>query len=385
MGDVYCHDEKQDAESLYRRALSRLSPEERKRERSRRIPYPLSMSALSRLFFETGNRQGWLVTGSRRSVVLAVSGGGDSMALLWLFRIFYEGKIVVAHLEHGIRGEESLSDARFVEETSHEWGIETEIRRVDVPNLLKKGESLETGARRLRCAFLESTAEKVDAFGVALGHNREDVAETVLHNLLRGSGIRGVIGIPERRGIFFRPLLRCSRDFLRSILRCRGVSWREDRTNAENTCTRNFIRNELFPAAENRINKKVVDHLVAFSEEMRYYREEEERCGAALAEVTRELSPKDGRNGEWNVEGWHVDREKAQALSLWERAILVREIGRRLAISTLSRERCGILARLMEGKKRFEFQWGEGISVWGSRDRIRWTAKRPNERGLKAE
>ena len=184
---------------FYRRALARLSPEERDRERGRDIPYEFSLSVLSSFFFETGIRQGWLSSGN--PLVVAVSGGSDSMALLWLFRVFYEGGIVAAHFEHGIRGSESMEDALFVKDMAGRWGIETAVRHEDVPRSLEKGESLEAGARRLRYLFFERTAEERGACGVALGHNREDVAETALFHLLRGSGVRGVAGIPERRGI----------------------------------------------------------------------------------------------------------------------------------------------------------------------------------------
>jgi tRNA(Ile)-lysidine synthase len=292
------------------------------------------------------------------------------MALLWLFRTFYEGKIIVAHLEHGIRGEASQEDASFVQEAAQCWGLESEVRHVDVPGLLERGESLEMGARRLRHAFLESVARKRGAWGVALGHNKEDVAETVLFNLLRGAGVRGVAGIPEQRGIFFRPLLHCSRDFLRAILRCRGISWREDQSNANEVHTRNFLRNQLIPLVEKKLNAKAVDHLVAFAEEMGYYRREEESYGTALLEAvivcdTHKKTGNDEKSG-------NLDREKVRALSLRERVLLVRAMGRRLEIPTLSRERGEKLAFLMGGKKRFEFQWNGRLSVLGSRDRINW-------------
>ncbi|MDR1376882.1 MAG: tRNA lysidine(34) synthetase TilS [Synergistaceae bacterium] len=368
-----------DAVSFYRKALSRLSPEDREREGSRDIPYVYSLSALSDFFFKTGKRQGWQrddETSGKKTVVLAVSGGGDSMALLWLFRTFYDGKVVAAHLEHGIRGQDSLSDARFVEEMAARWGLDAEIQHLDVPMSLRKGESLEAGARRLRYAFLESVAEARGAFGVALGHNRDDVAETVLFNLLRGSGVRGVTGMPERRGIFFRPLLSCSRAFLRALLSHRRVPWREDLSNSDNDCTRNFIRNELLPLLTEKINAKASDHLVAFAEEMRYYREEEEVRGAALLEAARINERIDDSEPHVTEEGLNgmrsVDREKLRALSPWERAVLVREAGRRLEIPTLSRERSKKLACLIEGRGQFEFQWGEGVSVLGSKDRISW-------------
>jgi tRNA(Ile)-lysidine synthase len=321
---------------------------------------------LSSFFFETGVRQGWLSGESEpdeRPLLLAVSGGADSVALLWMFRVFFENELVVVHFDHGIRGRESEEDALFVEDMARRWGIEAVISREDVPNSLEKGESLETGARRLRYAFFERTARERGARGVALGHNKEDVAETMLFNLLRGSGVRGMVGMPERRGIFFRPLLSCSRDFLRRVLRYRGVAWREDRTNEDDAYTRNFIRNKLIPAIESGVNSRAVDHLAAFAEEMRYYREEEERLGEVLIDAARAA----GLNAEWGF-----DRAKVSALSLRERIVMIREIGRRFEIPPLSRERCLELAFLTEGKRRFEFQCGGGVCVLGDRDRIEW-------------
>jgi tRNA(Ile)-lysidine synthase len=353
-----------------RRALLRLPPEEQERERSRDIPYAFSLSALCGMFFETGIRQGWLSGEGmpRGPILLGVSGGGDSTALMWLFRTFCEGRLVAAHFEHGIRGEESLQDARFVEETARRWGIETEIDRADVPGSLRKGESLETGARRLRYAFFERAAEKHGVCGVALGHNKEDVAETVLFHLLRGSGVRGAAGIPERRGIFFRPLLDCSRDFLRGVLRCRGIEWREDRTNADLGYTRNFIRRSVMPLVKSGVNARAVDHLADFAKELRSYREEEEERGDALLQAVEGDLP--GVLGGGIL--WSARREEASALCAKERIILVRAAGRRLGIPTLSRARAAELARLMEGKVCFEFQWGSGVTVFGDRERLLW-------------
>lgn len=356
---------------FYRRALERLPVEERDRERSRGIPGAFSLYTLAGLFYTTACGQGWI--SQKSPVVLAVSGGSDSMALLWFFRTFYEGRSVVAHLEHGIRGEESLADARFVEETAGRWGIDAEIRHVDVPGGLKRGESPELGARRVRYDFLKEMAEKHGAFGVALGHNREDVAETVLFNLLRGSGARGAAGIPRRRGIFFRPFLSCSREFLRGVLRCRGIEWREDRTNAENCYTRNFIRNDLMPLIERRINARAAEHLAAFAEEMECYREEEEVRGDALL-----------REAGFDATGSpFVERTKLHNMSERQRALLVRATGRRLGIPVLSRERVMELSRLMDGGARFVFQWGGGTTIFGDRDRLCWTLPADGNAGLK--
>jgi tRNA(Ile)-lysidine synthase len=357
-----------------------LPPGERERERSRDIPYALSLSALGALFFGTGVRQGWLSGEGAPAgpILLAVSGGGDSTALLWLFRTFCEGRLVAAHFEHGIRGEESRQDACFVEETARRWGIEAEIRRGDVPGSLRKGESLEAGARRLRYAFFERAAKKYGAWGVALGHNREDAAETVLFHLLRGSGVRGAAGMPERRGIFFRPLLDCSRDFLRDVLRCRGIEWREDRTNADLGYTRNFIRGKVMPLLESGVNARAAEHLAAFAKDLRFYREEEEERGGALLKSVEEGFAEEGFAEEDGTEAlWSARRGEVSALRAEERAILFRAVGRRLGIPVLSRARVSELARLAEGRARFEFQWGKGVTVLGDGGRLLWVGPGP--------
>jgi tRNA(Ile)-lysidine synthase len=250
-----------------------------------------------------------------------------------------------------------------VEDAARRWGIESVVHHENVPLSLKKGESLEMGARRLRYLFFERMAEERGACGVALGHNRDDMAETTLFNLLRGSGVRGLVGMPERRGIFYRPLLSCSREFLRGILRYRGITWREDRTNKDQRHTRNFIRNQLIPAIKSGVNARAADHLAAFAEEMRYYREEEERQGEVLIKAIHALDLDCG---------WDLDRAAISKLHLRERVVLIREIGRRFEVPVLSRERCFELALLMEGKKLFVFQCGKGAYVQGDPDLIKW-------------
>ena len=355
---------------FYRHAMKRLPQEEQEIERGRYIPYKFSLDALSIVFFETGIRQGWLKPDGalvrKEPLLLAVSGGGDSMALLWLFRVFYEGELVAAHFEHGIRGVESKEDAIYVKKMAQQWGLETVIHHDIVPQTLEKGESLETGARRMRYAFLEQTAEERGAYGVALGHNKNDVAETVLFNLLRGSGARGLAGISEQRGIFFRPLLEYSRDYLRTILRFRDITWREDRTNKDNYFTRNYMRNKLIPDIESNINTRAVEHLVAFANEMRYYREEEERQGKTLIERAERANIDGGCNG------YELDRAVISSMSERERVVMIRSIIRRMDIQVLPRERCLELANLMKGARKFEFQCEKSARVLGTRGSIKW-------------
>lgn len=357
-------------ESLYRSAWTRLTPEERRRERSRDIPYPLSLHALAGFFERTGLRQGWLPP--QGTILAAVSGGGDSLALLWLFRTLYEGPVVAAHVNHGIRGAESDGDAFFVRQMADGWGVGFREARIDVPEGIRRRESLETAARRMRYEALSDLAEECGAVGVALGHNRDDLAETVLFNLFRGTGVRGCVGMPERRGIFFRPLLSLRREFLRDLLCCRGFSWREDQSNEDQGHTRNFLRNSLLPLASDRVNAGAVEHLAAFAEEMRAYREEEEHRGA-------ELIASVGLSDFGLPAG--IGRSCLAGLSLSDRAVLIRELARRLFLPVLSRARCRELCRLVEGEKDFLFLWGGNVSVRGDASCVLWT-REPEKKGL---
>ncbi|NLL36145.1 MAG: tRNA lysidine(34) synthetase TilS [Fretibacterium sp.] len=354
---------------LYENALSRLSPEEREKERRKEggIPYPLSLIALAGHFYKAGTEQGWMRADGRMPsalVVAAVSGGGDSVALLWFLRMFCTGPVLCAHFNHGIRGRAAEQDEAFVRALARDWNLEFLAGRAEVPSAMAPGESLEMAARRLRHDFLERTALERGAWGVALGHNREDLAETVFFNLLRGTGVRGSVGIPPRRGLFFRPLLGLERDFLRAILDSRKLKWQEDATNADICYTRNFLRESLFPLMKEKINARLVDHLVAFAEDMRYYREEEERlgkellfrlgCDAALLPLT-------------------VERSQFLPLSEQEIVIFIRALGRALKLPTLSRIAALDLSRKIAEGGTFVFPWGGGVRVQGSAKRVCWT------------
>lgn len=349
---------------LCKQAKQRLTPEELALERKDGVPYAFSLNALADIWIELYQREGW--KHSKNPVVLAVSGGSDSMALMWLFRVFFDGVIVVAHLEHGIRGNSSKEDAHFVQNHARNWGMLFELRQCNVLVMAQKSESIEMAARRIRYAFLEEVALKHNALGVALGHNREDVAETVLFNLLRGTGVRGAAGIPERRGLFFRPLISLSKQFLRGILKHRGLDWREDGTNLDSSYTRNFIRNELMPLIRERINTRADEHLVAFAEEMSYYRLIEEQRGDELFLLSGYEECEEARS---------LERNRVRNFSVWDKMLLLRAIGRRLGWVTLSRERTKELAHLISEVERFEFQWGGGAFVYGEQERIRLHSK----------
>lgn len=181
------------------------------------------------------------------TVVCGFSGGADSTALLWcLISLQEELKIHVsaAHYNHRLRGEESDRDEAFVRDFCKIHEIPLTVGRGDVEACREQeGLTLEEAARKLRYGFLES----LPADKIAVAHNADDNAETVLLHLIRGSGLRGLCGIPPRRGRIVRPLLTVSREEILSYLREEGLSWVEDSTNASEDCTRNRMRHRVLP------------------------------------------------------------------------------------------------------------------------------------------
>lgn len=204
---------------------------------------------------------------SDATLVLAVSGGADSIALLHgAARLVSAGRctwqLSVAHLDHGVR-HDSGDDAAFVAGAATELGLEAAVRRVDVAELARtEGRSIEETGRDARYRFLEAVASP-DAL-IATAHTLDDVAETVLINLLRGSGLGGMAGIPARRGRIVRPLLDARGDELRELLGASGVPYRIDPSNADPAFLRNRVRAELLPVLES-IRPGAVERIGRFS------------------------------------------------------------------------------------------------------------------------
>ena len=185
-------------------------------------------------------------------VLVAVSGGADSTALLCFFceiRETYPISVSCAHVEHGIRGAASEGDMRFVKALCEQKNVPFYGGRVDAPGYARAhGCGLEEAARALRYDFLEKTAEAVGTDAIALAHHRGDQAETVLLHAARGSDIRGLCAMRWRRGKLIRPLLDAEPEALRAYLRRIGQPWREDETNACEDYARNRIRRSVLPA-----------------------------------------------------------------------------------------------------------------------------------------
>jgi len=315
-----------------------------------KIKFEFSDYVLEKYFNETGTRQGFLPE-NNKSAVLAVSGGGDSVALAWLFQKFYKGKIFIVHVNHGIRGQESDEDEIFTANLAEKFGLEFISKKINVPEQKLKGESIEAAARRLRREIICGTAENLQASSIFLGHNRDDLAETVLFNILRGSGIRGSVGmteITEYKGLkFYRPLLGLRREFLREILRVREISWREDSTNSDENYTRNFIRLNLLPLINSKINSSAVEHLANFGEDMRKFRNLEDERSRELLKICQVS----------DAPNLILNRKILRNFSNDDRTLIIREAGRILGLKTLSRRRCEELADLIARPSNFIFQW----------------------------
>ena len=204
--------------------------------------------------------------------MVAVSGGIDSLALLYLLEQFSKElgyELFVAHLNHLARGKESDEDARFVGKEADKLSLPFFIEEIDVarekPHLKT---SFQESARILRYRFLEKILLSIKGNKIAVGHTADDQVETVLMNLLRGAGLRGLAGIPKKRGHVIRPLLGCTRDELKLFLKKRNLPYRTDSSNNEKKYLRNKIRHDLIPFLRT-FNSDISGNLVGLAEIVR--------------------------------------------------------------------------------------------------------------------
>ncbi len=210
-------------------------------------------------------------------VLVAVSGGPDSVALVHILKHLageLQLDLYVAHLNHGLRGQESQDDAEFVRRLARKLELPAVIESKDVAGYaLKNKLSAQTAAREIRYRFFEDAARQLGCNKLATGHNANDQAETVLFNFLRGTGPAGLAGIPPvRDGWITRPLIETKRTQIEEYCRDHGLEPRIDKSNLKNVYTRNRLRLELIPQLEREYNSNLVETLVRTGE---IFRDEE--------------------------------------------------------------------------------------------------------------
>ncbi|KAE9636211.1 tRNA lysidine(34) synthetase TilS [Defluviitalea raffinosedens] len=203
------------------------------------------------------------------NIIVGVSGGADSMCLLHLLKQvsrIVPFKITAVHINHGIRGKEAEEDAAYVRDICKAWDIPCFIYNIDVKKeALKRKCSEEEAGRAVRYEIFEKVREETHGDKIAVAHNMNDQAETVLMQLFRGSGMKGLGGITPVRDHIIRPLLEFTRDEIEQYCLENHIHYRQDYTNALNIYTRNKIRNELIPFIKKNFNPNIVKTLYNMS------------------------------------------------------------------------------------------------------------------------
>ena len=208
-------------------------------------------------------------------ILLAISGGADSTALLYVMRVLKDNgviksELVCAHINHQLRGVEADADERFVIEQAAKLNLPVITKKADVRGFAKKNKlSIETAARKLRIENLQEAARENNCDCIATAHQKNDNTETIIQRLQRGTGFRGLAGIWPKRKFddiwFVRPLLCVSRDEIIEYLNSKNLKWRTDRTNQDCRYKRNYIRHRLLPTLQNEAGSCLVERLFDLS------------------------------------------------------------------------------------------------------------------------
>jgi tRNA(Ile)-lysidine synthase len=229
-------------------------------------------------------------------VLLAVSGGADSTALVYSLTALKEQKILSAdfvcvHINHQLRGADSLNDEKFVIGLANRFHLPLVTKKVDVRSFARSEKlSIETAARQLRISTLIEIAKSNNCLTIASAHHADDNAETVIHRLLRGTGLRGLAGIKPKNVFngnitFVRPLLDFTRTQITGYLEERGLNWQTDATNFDCRYKRNFIRHRLLPELQVQCSTSLVEQLSKLSQASQKFQD-------SAGSITQKLWPK---------------------------------------------------------------------------------------------
>ena len=228
------------------------------------------------------------------SVAVALSGGADSMALLHILiemQATWCLSLSAIHIHHGLR-EASDDEEVFVKAYCKDNDIPLLSKRVDLAPMINEGMSVEMAAREIRYNVFRQYAVDHDCM-IALGHHMDDQAETVLLNLLRGTGVQGLKGMLPKRGVYIRPLLKVHKAMILAYCHANKVPYVTDESNDSRVYRRNFLRHDVLPMLEKQVQPKVVDHLSRTAEILR---EEDAYMGAIAASLMASLVQRKGKS-----------------------------------------------------------------------------------------
>lgn len=267
----------------------------------------------------TINRYTMLEPGDR--VLVGVSGGADSMALLhYLMAIAAEKTLTlgVVHVHHGIRGAEADRDAAFVADFCQKEKIPCLVERVDVPALAKmRGESLETAGREIRQSIFKRVMQEKQYSKLALAHHGDDQAETLVMRLIRGTGLAGAAGIAPVMHRCIRPFLGVRRQDIENYCADQKIDYCQDSTNTSLAYTRNQIRHQVMPLLET-CHRGAVDHLIDFTDRSR---EVADYLNNQIQETQKRLLQIDGPAVRLDIPGWQGE------MPFMQNAMLHRALG----------------------------------------------------------
>lgn len=204
-------------------------------------------------------------------IVLGVSGGPDSIAMLDILRQLkseMEFEIYVVHINHSIRGEDADEDEEYVKNYCRKYEIECFTKKIDVSTIARTEKiGTEEAGRKVRYEYFEEILKETGSNKIAIAHNKNDNVETIIMHLLRGSGISGLKGIePIRENKFIKPLIECDRQEIEKYCEENNLQPRIDKTNFENECTRNKIRNIVIPYIKKEFNPNIIETMTRLSD-----------------------------------------------------------------------------------------------------------------------
>jgi tRNA(Ile)-lysidine synthetase-like protein len=321
-------------------------------------------------------------------LAVAVSGGADSMALLWLMaapeieRPPWAPEVVAAHVNHGLRGAESDADERRAALLARALGVEFRCRRLDGERLRRSAAgSLENAARRARYAALKEIARRSRCDALALAHHQDDLAETFLMRLLRGSGLMGLGGFgpeAEIEGVaVVRPLIGWTRAAVRAAARAARLDWGEDATNRDLRLMRNRIRRRILPYLERTTNHAGVISMLARTARRL------EREGRALHVVVARLYGRARRERSRPRRIGIARKDLARGASERDHAVFAPYLLRLLMCDVLETAYPPSEERLMElldfalaAKPGALMQTAGNVVVWMSRDEVLWAYRK---------